>query len=340
MTAVEAVAMPEPVARALASAARKTGTGFDYLVETARRESGFDSAAAAPTSSAVGLFQFVEETWMATLKSAGPKHGLGEAAAAIRQTPSGRHDIADPDTKAAILALRTVPEAAALMAGELTRANAQSLQDRIGREPTAGELYIAHFLGAGGAARLIRIAGETPDVAAAAQFPAAARANPSIFYARGGQARSAAAVHQVLTGRYDGGAVHAVASGPLDITPDRARSGLPTRIAETRAPAAADPAGAVPVAAYASGNGTFANLYRPVAGAGESRSEALVSTLRAYGADVPAARRDPADPPASSGGPGRSAPLWGGGLFTNAAPRNTAPLHSLFSTAPPPNREH
>jgi hypothetical protein len=60
------------------------------------------------------------------------------------------------------------------------------LTNTLGREPTRGELYIAHFLGPREATRFIELAAGRPDGNAAKYFPAAARANPSIF---GGKAK-------------------------------------------------------------------------------------------------------------------------------------------------------
>ena len=49
------------------------------------------------------------------------------------------------------------------MAGAFTKGNASALSERLGRAPSEGELYIAHFLGAGGAARLIELAASNPE---------------------------------------------------------------------------------------------------------------------------------------------------------------------------------
>ena len=255
MPAVNPVNVPADIAVALKDAAKATGTGFDFLMQTAMRESGLNAAANASTSSAVGLFQFIEGTWMETLKTAGPEHGLNEIAAAIEKMPSGRYNVSDPNTKAAILALRTDPGAAALMAGELAQSNGAKLQDRLGRTPTSGELYIAHFLGAGGAGQLISAAATTPDETAATLFPRAAKANVGIFYNRGGKARTVGQVYQNLVSRHHGGergaspVVTAASksvnqakpnqhaqeratgtSGPRDITPDLAKAGMPGRV--------------------------------------------------------------------------------------------------------------
>jgi hypothetical protein len=183
-------------------AAQAVGTSFNYLLATARVESNFNPKAKATTSSARGLFQFIEQTWLATMKEAGPRLGYGAYADAIVKTPSGRFEVADPAMRAKILNLRGDPTANALMAGAFTNTNATILNKRLGRPPTEGELYIAHFLGAAGATRLIKAAG-TPESNAAALFPNAAAANRSIFYDRQGRARSAGEVYANLTGRYD-----------------------------------------------------------------------------------------------------------------------------------------
>jgi hypothetical protein len=187
---------------AIRQAAKATGTGFDYLLATAKVESNFDPNAKASTSSARGLFQFVEQTWLSTMKEAGPALGYGDYAKAIVTTPSGRLEVADPAMRAKILNLRHDPTANAVMAGAFTTKNAALLANKLGRQPSEGELYIAHFLGAFGAAKLIAAANKSQKNAAEL-FPNAASANRSIFYDKQGQARSASEVYATLTGRYD-----------------------------------------------------------------------------------------------------------------------------------------
>jgi len=94
--------------------------------------------------------------------------------------------------------LRFDPHAASLMVGEMTSDNAAYLAGRIGRQPTAGELYAAHFLGPQGSARLITATRTTPGASAAALFPEAAAANRTIFY-RDGRALSVAEIYNNLT---------------------------------------------------------------------------------------------------------------------------------------------
>jgi hypothetical protein len=84
------------------------------------------------------------------------------------------------------------------MAGELASDNAAYLRGRVGREPTSGELYVAHFLGPKGSADLIEAQQSRPAATAAALFPDAAAANPSIFY-RDGRPVTVAELYANLT---------------------------------------------------------------------------------------------------------------------------------------------
>jgi hypothetical protein len=172
------VAPETSVRAAIQRAADRTGVNFDLLVQTARRESALNANARAGTSSATGLFQFIDSTWLDMVRRHGAAHGLGQYAQALQ---SGG---ADASTRADILALRTDPELSACMAGELTRENAAALTAQLGRAPSAGELYAAHVLGSGGAARLIQAAQRgAPN--ASALFQREAAANRGIFYASG-----------------------------------------------------------------------------------------------------------------------------------------------------------
>jgi hypothetical protein len=200
---VDATGTHANVTGAIRHAARVTGTSFDYLLATAQVESGLNPGARATTSSARGLFQFIEQTWLATLKESGPQLGYSRYASAIVRTETGRYSVADPVLRDEILKLRHDPTANAVMAGAFTHHNAAKLAERLGRPARESELYMAHFLGAGGAARLIAHASDRPEARAADLFPQAARANPSIFYDHQGRARSVAQVYGQLASRYE-----------------------------------------------------------------------------------------------------------------------------------------
>ncbi|WP_296576553.1 lytic transglycosylase domain-containing protein [Phreatobacter sp.] len=225
------------VVSAIQAAAQKTGAGFDYLLRTARRESSLQPTAQASTSSARGLYQFIDSTWLTMVRDEGRNLGLGRFAEQIGRDASGRPTVADPTARQQILALRDDPAVAALMAGAFTNRNAADLRSATGRDPTEGELYMAHFLGSGGAARLINANQANPQASAALMFPDAAGANRRIFFDQG-RPRTVAEVYQVLAS----GQSTAVAGAP----PAATAAGQTTLAAATSAQEQASSWSAVP----------------------------------------------------------------------------------------------
>ena len=187
---ISAAATQQRVTLAIAKASARTGVGFDYLMDQARLESGMRPDARAQTSSATGLYQFTNQTWLATLKRHGPSHGLDWASRAITQNRNGAFSVGEPDMHAQIMGLRTHPETAAIMAAELASDNGDYLQSRMGGIPQDVDLYLAHFLGAKGAGDFLTAMQVDPNQAAAPLFPSAAAANRSIFYRPDGVQRS------------------------------------------------------------------------------------------------------------------------------------------------------
>src|SRR3954449_11071483 len=105
------------VAGAIGQAAATTGASFEYLLATAKMESNFNPTARATSSSARGLFQFIDQTWLGTVKEAGGQLGYGNYADAITKSPSGTYSVSDPVARRAILKLRDDPAASSAMAG-------------------------------------------------------------------------------------------------------------------------------------------------------------------------------------------------------------------------------
>src|SRR4051794_21263535 len=225
------------IAGAIRQAASGTGTSFEYLLATAKMESNFNPTAIASTSSARGLFQFIDQTWLGTVKEAGGQLGYGNYADAITKSSSGTYSVSDPVARRAILKLRDDPAASAAMAGVLGRSNSFKLTGRIGRRPTDSELYMAHFMGVGGAAKLISNAEANPKASGARLFPNAAAANRSVFYDRSGSARSVSEVYSELTSRYA-----SAASSPPIQTALAMYGGSPGVAVASAAPAALDSA--------------------------------------------------------------------------------------------------
>jgi hypothetical protein len=193
------------VTAAIQLASARTGVRFDYLLNQARIESSLNPDAHARTSSATGLFQFIEQTWLGMVKQHGADHGLATEANAIQRGRNGHYYVADPAMRRQILDLRRQPEAASAMAAEFASDNGRYLQSRLGRAAEPVDLYLAHFLGAGGAARFLRAHDANPGAAAAAMLPAAARSNRAVFYNRDGSARSFAEIRAHFAERMGGG---------------------------------------------------------------------------------------------------------------------------------------
>ena len=312
MTGAAAIAVTPQIEAAIKSASVRTGTGFDYLLNTAIRESGLKVQAKSNSSSATGLFQFVEQTWLKTVQTTGARHGLAAQAAAISRDAQGRYDVADPQVRQEILALRKDPRISAAMAGELTRANELVLRAALGRAPSGGELYIGHFLGARGASQLIRATSVDGQALATTQFPAAARANPAIFNRADGTSRTVAEVYNNLVAKHASTAVVATkgpgtagprAAGPMSILPDRmaiALAGLAPQASRQIEAARA------PVSNFLDLYGTARERGQP---AQRSAATRLVA-LRLYSGPSSA-------PPAPPASPARNQALWGGGLFTS-----------------------
>lgn len=179
-TKIGGYAIDSDVLSGIRQASKKTGVDFGYLMAQAAQESSFQPAVKAATSSATGLYQFLDSTWLGMVRDAGAKHGLGDLAAKIGADGSVR----DPDAKRQILELRKDPKVSAVIGAEFALSNKDQLEGALGRKVGAGELYIAHFLGAGGATRFLKAVEKNANTPAAEMMPQAAAANRWVFYDR------------------------------------------------------------------------------------------------------------------------------------------------------------
>lgn len=200
------------VVSAIKTASARTGVNFAYLMEQAAAESSFNAKAKSRTSSAAGLYQFIESTWLDMVKKYGDKHGLGELSEAI----GANGKVSDKALRREILDLRNDPEKAALLAAEFAAENKRYLDQHAGGEIGSTELYLAHFLGASGAAGFINAYRENPLATAADIFPKAARANYNVFYDRKtGEARTMAGVYDFFAKKFGASSgAPAIASAP------------------------------------------------------------------------------------------------------------------------------
>ena len=231
---VDAIQVPQSLVPVLTRAGDRSGVDFDYLVQTAFRESSFNPAAKASSSSAVGLFQFLDSTWLEVMKQEGGRLGYGNYARAIHRDSSGKYTVGDRTLRDEILSLRNDPQIASDLAAAYTKRNGEYLSSRFGRPPSPGELYIAHFLGARGAERLFVAGLENPDQIAASLFPVQAEANPGIFFGASGP-RTIRQVYRTLVETYGQApqvrhAPVAEAGSTLNMRPDAIGSVIPSRI--------------------------------------------------------------------------------------------------------------
>ena len=123
------------VASAPASSGVASAAVEGLVNQIIRVESGGNATAKNPLSSATGLGQFIESTW-------------------LRMMRDYRPDLAQTMNRAGLLNLRNDPTLSREMVTNLARENERFLQSK-GHSITAGRLYLAHFLGPGGANRVL-----------------------------------------------------------------------------------------------------------------------------------------------------------------------------------------
>jgi len=205
---------PKQVVSAIKGASEQVGVSFSYLVEQAKAESSFDAAAEAATSSATGLYQFIESTWMNMVEKHGDKYG-------IETEGKSRDEILD---------LRKDAEISCYMAAEFANENKDYLERTWAqgdKDIGSTELYFAHFMGAGGASAFLNARDDNPLQEAALLFPKAAAANRNVFYEPAtGRARSLEEVYNFFDKKFSGSDVSgtqlAQASDEITIKPDNA----------------------------------------------------------------------------------------------------------------------
>lgn len=188
------------VVGAIKNASARTGVDFAYLMEKAAAESSFRPEVQSKSSSATGLYQFIEKTWLSMVREHGDKYGLEDYADKI----SAKGTVSDAKTKKEILELRKDPELSALMAAEYAADNKRYLEDHVGGDIGAVEMYLAHFLGASGANGFLEAMKNNPLDTAADIFPKAARTNRNVFYdAKTGEPRTLAGVYDFFEKKFE-----------------------------------------------------------------------------------------------------------------------------------------
>ena len=187
---------PRWLVNTILKAAEKTGVDPVYLMTLADVESSLEPQAKAATSSAEGLFQFIDQTWLEILHSRAAVHGFPGAAQAVRIVDD-EAVLVDESKRNWVFGLKRDPYLAALMAGELIKDIQRELQAEGERELAEAELYLAHFFGAKAAVRFLKALDEEPNAVAARLFPKAAKANLGRFSEKKGRKRRAITVAEL-----------------------------------------------------------------------------------------------------------------------------------------------
>lgn len=178
--------IPTSSAAAIRLASLTTGADFGYMMKLAYAESTFDPEAGAATSTAQGLYQFIEDTWIQTISRHGADHGMGVLARQFKVLPDmngvmvGRSE--NPWMRIGALGLRDQPQLAGLMSAELQLHNQFLIECALGRQLDDAELYMGHFMGHDAAYEFLRTYDSAPNTNAALAFPDAAKANEGVFY--------------------------------------------------------------------------------------------------------------------------------------------------------------
>jgi hypothetical protein len=177
------VRIPRKLVQTILRAAEATGVDPAYMMALADKESSFIADNKAATSSAEGLFQFVEKTWLEVIRDFGARHGMEFAAASV-ETVDGKPAIQSEPVREWVFGLRRNPYLSAVMAAEMLKRDKAKTERRIGRTLDRSELYLMHFLGAESAAKLLELVSGKPKQSAPKVFPAAAKANKTLFFAQ------------------------------------------------------------------------------------------------------------------------------------------------------------
>jgi hypothetical protein len=180
---VEDYAIVPEVIDAIADAAATVGVDFPYAMAVAARESSFRPDAENRASSAAGLFQFTDVSWMRAIDGFGAGHGYDREAGMIHELDDQRMAASSWDAREHVMRLRYDPHASAAMAAEGMRMDGRRLRALIGREPSWGELYLGHFLGITRARDMVRAVETDPGRLVTDVLPAhVVRANPKVFF--------------------------------------------------------------------------------------------------------------------------------------------------------------
>lgn len=140
--------------------ARNTGVPEVYSRALFQQEGGGNPDARNARSTATGVTQFIEGTWLQVLHDYGEQYGLPrEMIDQIERNPRGGWRVRSADAREHLLALRFNPRWNALMSGHYANQEVEDMARRAGRPVSVQEAYLAHFMNGNTAGAWVRALG-------------------------------------------------------------------------------------------------------------------------------------------------------------------------------------
>ncbi|MDH3899706.1 MAG: transglycosylase SLT domain-containing protein [Gammaproteobacteria bacterium] len=183
----------------------RTGVDFTFLMELAKVESNFNPTARAKKSSAAGLFQFTDNSWLEAIRIFGADYGLKDYATRVKLIDNVKHEQQQiaRSLQQQVLALRLNPRLSTLLAAENIKRNLRNLSYKTRREPGRTDLYLSHFFGLNGALMFLKTLDEEPTAIAGEIFPGAAASNLAVFQNQEQQPRTVAEVYRWFDSKFN-----------------------------------------------------------------------------------------------------------------------------------------
>lgn len=152
---------------------------YNLVIAMGMIESSLKPQAKAPTSSALGLFQFLNRTWLSMVNKYGDEVGISK-------------DL----SMNTILDLRKDPKLSTEMMYRLVLENKAIL-----KTVNPVHLYLAHFLGPSVASKFIRAYKATPKDIASKFLPRESKANPGVFRTKEGKERTVEEIYTLFSNK-------------------------------------------------------------------------------------------------------------------------------------------
>lgn len=174
-------AVPPAILHAIETAQRELKADPLVLLAIAWQESRLNPRARNRHSTARGLLQFTDVTWLTVVRDFGAKHGLNYYAGAIKTDQDGHLSVRTPRLRRAILALRDNPKLQVIMAAERLAQEKVALEASLGRSVSPADLYMLHLLGPSGAKDFLTQLAQNPATPSATVIGTVFEPNAGLF---------------------------------------------------------------------------------------------------------------------------------------------------------------